>query len=408
MPISPASDRRERWLVGVTEYAGLTGYTGGIGRHYASLLPAFQRLGVDVGLVVFADDVPDTPNLRQGGTDVLDGVRLLASHRRARGSGWLQPLVRAWQFRRDVERFRPDRVFLPEWAGLAALVPKTVPLVTNLATSIRLSNEVSGVPEAALPRDRRAIAAVQSWCEDRQMRRSDGVVPISRAMLERTGRLTPGLPEARVVRNCIDVEEVRAAADAARLPESWPDDEAPILLFLGRLERKKGVEVAVRAFAELVETHPTARLVLAGSSGDARFEPTRQDLVALVPEAARDRVVFLGHVEGPALYRGIRSATAVLCPSLWEGFGQVALEAKALGSPVVVTTGSGFDDFCTDDADSLMVAPGDVRELARAAHRLLADPALRLRLAERATAEIGRFTADAVAPDVVAAVRELS
>ena len=46
---------RERWLVPVTEYAGLTAYTGGIGRHYAALLPALVRHGIDVDLIVFSD-----------------------------------------------------------------------------------------------------------------------------------------------------------------------------------------------------------------------------------------------------------------------------------------------------------------------------------------------------------------
>ncbi|BDZ50870.1 hypothetical protein GCM10025867_31110 [Frondihabitans sucicola] len=128
----------------MTEYAGLTAYTGGIGRHYASLLPAVVRQSIDVGLVVFAED-----DLAPG--RVVEGVRLLARHRRAKGPEWLQPVLRALRFRRDVARFRPDRVFLPEWAGLGALLPADVDLVTNLATSMRLSNEVSGVARRSLP-----------------------------------------------------------------------------------------------------------------------------------------------------------------------------------------------------------------------------------------------------------------
>ncbi|BDZ50871.1 hypothetical protein GCM10025867_31120 [Frondihabitans sucicola] len=227
-------------------------------------------------------------------------------------------------------------------------------------------------------------------------------------MLERNRRLLGDLPPAAVVRNCIDVAAVRRGITASDLPAHWPEGFAPIVLFLGRLERKKGVEVAFRAFATLADSQPTARLVLAGATGDSRFEPTRQQLLTLLPESARSRVVFLGHVEGPSLYRGIAAASVVVCPSLWEGFGQVALEAKALGSPVVVTSGSGFDDFCVDGDDCLMVPPGDPVRLATAIERLLGDRGLVTALTTRATVGVLDFTADAVAPDLVAAVEDLT
>ncbi|WOF21899.1 hypothetical protein N8K70_10935 [Microbacterium betulae] len=81
MESASSGGRRERWLVATTEYAGLTGYTGGIGRHYAALLPALVRLGVAVDLVVFSDADP-IPGAR------MDGVRLV-SFRRTDGLGRL-------------------------------------------------------------------------------------------------------------------------------------------------------------------------------------------------------------------------------------------------------------------------------------------------------------------------------
>lgn len=392
--------------MGVTEYAGLTSYTGGIGRHYASLLPALVRQGIDIDLVLFVDD----PRLDDAlvAKAELGGVTLVRRFGRAPGPGWLQPIVRGLRFRREARRLGPNRIFLPEWAGLGALLRRKDRPVTNLATSMRLSNEVSGVPSSALPRDRRAVAAVQSWCEDRQIRRSVGLVPISRAMLERNRALLGVLPPSVVVRNCIDVDDVRAAAAEVALPGGWPVGDEPVALFLGRLERKKGVEVAARAFALVARKHPTVRFVFAGSSGDSRFEPTRQHLLALLPEEVRGRVVFLGHVDGTSLYRGIAASTVVVCPSLWEGFGQVALEAKALGAPVVVTSGSGYDDFCADGVDSLVVPPGDPLALASAVERILGDPELAEALVRGATGGISAFTADAVAPDVVAAVTGFS
>ncbi|HYQ73721.1 glycosyltransferase family 4 protein, partial [Cellulomonas sp.] len=116
---------------------------------------------------------------------------------------------------------------------------------------------------------------------------------------------------------------------------------------------------------------------------------------------------WLGHVDDDTLYRAVREAAVTLCPSRWEGFGNAALEAKAIGGAVVVTTGSGYDDFCTDGEDSLMVPPADPAALAGAVLRLLADPVLAATLGARAAAGAEHWTADPVAADLLDAADEL-
>jgi glycosyltransferase involved in cell wall biosynthesis len=385
----------------VTEYAGLTAYTGGIGRHYASLLPALVRHGAEVDLLVLADGpaLPDPD---------LAGVRLLGVVPVPPGTSRPAALLRrAATVRRAYRAGGYDRVFTPEWGALGVALPAGAPLLTNLATSTRLTNAISGFSPRSYGLRGGTVITVQSRLEDRQVRRSAGLVAISEAMLRWNRDAFGRLPDARVVRNCIDVEHVQAAAEHGPLPEGWPEADGPVLLFLGRLERRKGVTDAFAAFAEVARRHPTARLVLAGSSGDRRFEPDRAELLGILPEAARDRVTWLGHVAGDTLYRGIRAAAVTLCPSRWEGFGNAALEVKAIGGALVVTTGSGYDDFCTDGEDSLMVPPADPAALAVAVDRLLGDPRLAADLGRRARAGAGRYTADAVAVDVLAAADAL-
>jgi glycogen(starch) synthase len=420
----------ERWLVAVTEYAGLTEYTGGIGRHYAALLPALVRLGIAVDLLVFSDSA-----VKEDAD--LEGVNLLGMHR----SGTLAtrfpalatlpkvpvlaalevPLralrvrrtftrARRTDFRRKGSRRRTtprpsgyDRVFLPEWAALGSLLPRSAPLLTNLATSMHLANEVAELTLRDLPRSSRPTVAVQGFLEDRQIVHSAGLIAISRAMLDWTEQALPKLPPARIVWNCVDVERVAAVSRVAPLPDGWPAGDAPTILFLGRLERRKGVVDAMQAFARVAQQWPEARLVLAGSSGDSRFEPDRASLLAHLPEAARSQVTWLGHVAGDALYRGIHHATVTICPSRWEGFGNVALEAKAIGAALVCTTGSGFDDFCVDNVDCLMVPPADPESLAAAINRVLVDAALAARLARTAAAGVARFAPDPVAVELVRA-----
>ncbi|WP_424449058.1 glycosyltransferase family 4 protein [Microbacterium arborescens] len=389
-----------RWLVATTEYAGLTAYTGGIGRHYAALLPALVRQGVAVDLAVLADDdlvAEDVP----GDVHLVDHATM-PTHHRPHAIG-----ARARRLRRTYRRRPYDVVFAPEWAGLGAALPPGTPLLTNLATGARLADDVSGLSLRDLPVDTRVSRMVQMKAERRQLQRSAGVIAISAAMLERTAALYPGLPPARIVRNCIDVEAVAAAALAAAPPLGWPDDGAPVVLFLGRSERRKGVEDAVAAFARVHAELPEARLVFAGAGGDARFEPTRDGLRELLPPTARDRVTWLGHVGGDELYGAIGRADVAICPSRWEGFGNVALEVKAIGTPLVVTSGSGFDDFCTDGQDCQSVPPADPERLAAAITVALRHPSWALTLAERARAQMADFAPDPVARDLIDAASEL-
>ena len=389
---------RERWLVATTEYADLTAYTGGIGRHYAALLPALVRQGVDVDLIVFSDAAPQR-------NAELHGVRLVAFHRTDRLSRIRSLFACARLVRAAFERDPYDRVFLPEWSALGADLPPRAPLLTNLATSMRLANEISGLRLRDLPRGLRLPAAAQMWREDRQIRHSAGLIAISTAMRARVTERLADAPPAVVVRNCIDVEHVRSASLTAPLPDGWPDGGDPVILFLGRSERRKGVLEAVAAFGRL--GHPRARLVLAGAGGDVRFEPTRAELRAMLPPAAQERVIWLGHVPGGELYRAIRAAHVAMCPSRWEGFGNVALEVKAIGTPLIVTSGSGFDDFCVDGEDCLMVPPADASALASAVRILLASPDLGRALADRASADIGDFAPDPVAADLIVAADRL-
>ena len=392
--------RSRRWLVAVTEYAGLTPYTGGIGRHYASLLPALVDLGVEVDLLVFCSEPPVA--------DVdLGGVRVRAYVRRRDGPAVAWMLRRALRLRSHIGRSPYDAVFLAEWEGLGAFLPPGTPLVTNLATSYRLADWIAGTAVKRRAAKARISVAVQSLLETRQMRRSAGLIPISRAVALWNGSRIPDLPPSVVVRNCIDVAAVREKSVDGPLPAGWPDGADPVVVFVGRLERRKGIEAAMRAFAALARARPDVRFVLAGGFGYPEFEPSEADLLSAVGESDRDRFTFLGHLNGDELFPVMRAATVATCPSRWEGFGNVALEVKAVGTPVVVTSGSGFDDFCHDRIDSLMVPPDDSKALEAAIGELLDDEDLRTRLTTGATLTIGSYDAGSVAPDLLDAVERL-
>jgi glycosyltransferase involved in cell wall biosynthesis len=168
--------------------------------------------------------------------------------------------------------------------------------------------------------------------------------------------------------------------------------EAPFVLFLGRLSWKKGLDVLLGALARL----PGVPLVVAG--------PDDEDYRPVLERQARSlglggRVWFTGHVEGAWKERLLRGAALLVLPSINENFGNVALEAMAVETAVVVTPGVGFADTLAA-AGAGVVAPPTVEGLAQAIAELLADRERRTRLAKRGRELVEtRFSWPAIAAD---------
>ena len=397
MTIDQGRSGRRRWLVVLGELAGVTAQTGGIGRQYAAMLPVFADEGIDVDVVLVSRDSlgawPAWPRVQ---------VRLEVPPGWARGALWM--LWGAVHVRRTARAGGYDAVLAPETLGLAAFVPTSTPLVTNLVTGARLADEIGS------PSSRRAWLSrwsrwVQYALERRQVRRSHGVVAISQAILGWYRESDPALPDSRVIPNCIDVDRVTGAAHTAGLPPGWPGGRQGVVVEWVDFD-------TVRASSRCSRRSATSRRPGPTSTWWPR-EPSRPggrpNLAACraILGPAAERALFLGDVRGDVLYRAMAEADAVLCPSRWEAFGQVALEAKAAGGALVVTRGSGYDDFCRDGIDCLAIEPGDSAALAEAAHRLLSDSLLRDRLVAGGRESVQEYTPSAVVPRYVDAVEAM-
>jgi glycogen(starch) synthase len=149
------------------------------------------------------------------------------------------------------------------------------------------------------------------------------------------------------------------------------------LLYVGRLDERKGVLDAVSALAELP---PDASLTLAGA-GDRRLEDRVRDRARRL--GVEDRVTLLGMCDRRSLPDIYASANAVLFPVRWEEpWGLVPLEAMGIGCPVIATGRGGSGEYLRDGANCVTVPVGDHRAIAGAVRRLAGDPALRARLRE--------------------------
>jgi len=163
-----------------------------------------------------------------------------------------------------------------------------------------------------------------------------------------------------------------------------PRAARPTFLYLGRLKRYKGVEIAVRAAAAARAVRPDVVLEIAGQGDD------RPRLEALVRSLGLgESVQFLGFVAEEEKRRLLRRAWAVVFPSPKEGWGITNVEAAACGTPALASDSPGLRDSVRDGRTGYLVPHGDWRALADRMLALAGDPALvgRLGRAARAFAE---------------------
>ena len=177
----------------------------------------------------------------------------------------------------------------------------------------------------------------------------------------------------------------RGARHALNLPGG------PVLLFVGRIQPLKGVDVAVRALAEL--RRPDALLlVVGGASGlDGSAEVAR--VMNLIDElGVREQVRFVEPQPHHILSTYYRAADIVVVPSRSESFGLVALEAAACGIPVVASAVGGLLTLVDDGLTGFLVSGRDPSMFAARIRRILDDPALAASMSVRAAERARRYT----------------
>ena len=202
----------------------------------------------------------------------------------------------------------------------------------------------------------------------------------------------------RLIPNGIDAQLLRTVA-----PER--DRLGAHVLFVGRLEPRKGLDVLLRAWRQVERQHADARLTIAGAY-------TRQDEATYRRQAAElalRRIRFVGPQSEASLAACYRQADIVCAPARgFESFGLVILEAMAAGVPVVASDIAGYRTLVTPDRDGLLVPAGDDARLATALTALLRDPERRRCLGEQGLLTARRYTWDHVVPRLLAYYDEIN
>lgn len=224
---------------------------------------------------------------------------------------------------------------------------------------------------------------ISSWVEKTAVEAADAVIAVSSGMREDVLRTYPALDPDRVhvVLNGIDTEKwhpVENGDDESVLAELGVDASRPIVAFVGRITRQKGVAHLVAAAHHFA---PDVQLVLCAGAPDT--PEIAAEVTAAVQElsAARDGVFWVREMlPQPKIDEILSAATTFVCPSVYEPLGIVNLEAMACGTAVVASDVGGIPEVVADQQTGLLVHydPNDTasfeRELAYAVNSLVADP----------------------------------
>lgn len=168
-----------------------------------------------------------------------------------------------------------------------------------------------------------------------------------------------------------------------------PAVDAPLILYVGRLKRYKGLDTVIRAFARVRTVVPAARFLIVGKGDDrARLEHLTQQL------GLGDSVLFEGFVDENAKIDRLHRAHVVVYPSPREGWGIAALEAAACGTPVLASDAEGLRDAVRDGATGFLVPHSDIDAWAQRMTQLLTDAALRARCGAAARQWASEFSWD--------------
>ncbi len=348
--------------------------TGGIGVYTQQLAEALVEDGHRVTVV--ADGPRRTTVWR-------NGVRVVrVPPRRAPGS-----IPRSFRVtRRNVARslavdgfvrdaIRRDGIRIvegPIWdaEGFAVALDPPVPFVLRLMTPMAMAIETQGWKRTA----DFDLACAMEW---RILQRADGIVDPSGTILDTLAQrwnVRPGDALIARIPYGVDVPELPAAADRT--------DAEVRFLFVGRFERRKGIDLLLAAIPEVLDRVPGAVFDLAGGDPDGR----PGDVLRALAPAHAARVRVHGRVDEARRGELYRDCDVFVAPSRYESFGLVYLEAMAWAKPCVACDAGGAQVVVGHERAGLLAPPEDAAALADALVRLGTDRALRERLGRQGRA----------------------
>lgn len=355
---------------GITHEGGIGSYTRDLSRTLVALNHEVHILTPGAGSVV-----------REAGVTVhqTSTKHLAIADRILPGAGACWRVGKA--LKQLVNEHRLEVVEFPNWEGLGLWFQMTsrVPTVVRLHTSSRETQAIDGVP---ITRRLRWDVKRERW----QSLKAAVLVTHSdahrRMMAEELG-----CPSEQIELIPHGVHVDRHFVRPARL------EGPPTVVYLGRLEKRKGTIDLLNAIPLVLSKHPDARFVLIGQ--DRAHCPGNRTHAQFLhdefPPRVREQITLAGRLPNEQVDRWLQTADVFVAPSHYESFGLIFPEAMRWGTPVIGTKAGGIPEIVKDGVTGFLVEPQRPTELADAINQLLADPALRRRIGEAGRHEVENF-----------------
>lgn len=231
-------------------------------------------------------------------------------------------------------------------------------------------------------------SAWKRWVQARQyspLHAARGIVAVGEKARAAYARLVPGVPVFNQPYACRLEPFTQNAASRATRPE-------PLFLFCGQMIARKGIDLLLRAFAQIVAAGEPGRLELIGREAEL------PGLLGALDEKTQSRITYRGFLPPTDLPEAFGRADIFVLPSRHDGWGVVVNQAFAAGAAVICSDAVGAaSDLIVPDVNGVLVPAGDVAALAAAMRRLALSPELRTRLGTAAAATAERLTPERAA-----------
>jgi len=363
-------------------------YPGGVVKHIYYLDREFRRLGHDVRIIAAcSEDLGDVPP---------QVIKVSGSIVPIPSAGSVARITLSPRVYRRVKKILKQERF--DVIHLHEPMTPALPLVVLRHVPLSPQSVVVGTFHAYRESAHPGYEYIKPILE-RFFDRLDGRIAVSEAVRDYLMPYFPG--DYRIIPNGIDLERF---SNPALRPIEWFDDGKLNILFVGRLEKRKGFKYLLRAYARVKKAVPEARLMVVGAYDKEDKEP-------FVLYARRHRlrdVRFIGYVSEEDLPRYYRTCHVFCAPSIgFESFGIILLEAMAAGKPIVASNIKGYRSVLEDGEEGILVQPEDEQGLAEALIRLLKDPALRERMGRKGQVKAVAYSWHKVAQQVLDYYQEL-
>jgi glycogen synthase len=395
--------RRLHVVIFTREYP--PGPLNGIGRLIHALAPRLADRGHVVRVMTTGHD-HDT-------VDLEDGVwvhRVVARHHQVPAGGAFPPDM--WNYcaslRDEVERISADRpvdlVHVPNWdaEGLAVILDRRLPVLLELHTPVATVSETNPMLFPASSKRVQQVVEMERMCYEM----AGNILASSPAIVQEIEarynvRLSP--EEVHVVPH--GLPPVTGPTASRR-----PGGDVVNLLFVGRLERRKGIDTLLEALVPVLREVPQLVATIVGDhtllgAGGTTY---RAAFEAGAGRELGDRVRFVGRVGDDELAEYYAGCDFLVVPSRYESFGLVLLEGMMMAKPVIAGDAGGMRFIVEDGGNGFRFTPGDAGSLAAAISRLATSAELRERFGRRSR-EIyeERYTAERMAEGTLAVYREV-